>query len=196
MYKEQLVTAIRKYTPCMRDLVEAFRKKTFDEGNDALPLEKYDPDTIIGETWLCLVGNEVAALMVLEQDHYATKDSAVARACRFHTLKKYRNHSLGAKYLLPTLVRSAKSSGYDCVYWTHDVNNKGLNAIYQLKRKPLKHPHLKTNPVWNSIQFDQRWFFQVDKKSKMMQNVYYIDLKKTGYILKPVDCVVWRENAY
>lgn len=181
-----------KYHWTMRCAVEDFRQKTFLEGNDALPLHKYNPDFLDGETFYVAIDGEIASLAVLEKDHYATKDDKVLRACRFHTLKKYRNLALGSTLILPEMIKWAKDKDYDCVYWTHDVKNRGLNAIYQLKRKPTNHSHLSDDSIWNSIQFDQRWLFQVDKQSEMLQNVYYIDLKDTGYKLNPVDCVVWK----
>ncbi len=189
-----MFTQVIKYECVMRPLIEDFRKRTVEEGNDALPIEKFDPDNLQGETWLCFVDGRIASLVVAEQDHYATKDPKVIRACRFHTLKKYRNLGLGSKYLLPKVITSAKQQNYDCVYWTHDRKNKALNAIYQLERKPFKHEHLIEDNIWNSIKFDRRWLFQVDKKSDLLQNVYYVDLKNSGYTLNPVDCVVWNER--
>ena len=182
---------VNEYHWTMRCHVEDFRQKTFLEGNYALPVSKFDPDFLDGKTFYVPIDGEIASLAVLEQDHYATKDAKVLRACRFHTLKKYRNLALGSAHILPAMIRWARNNDYDCVYWTHDVKNKGLNAIYQLKRKPTKHEHLNNDEIWNSIQFDQRWLFQVDKKSDLLQYVYYIDLKNTGYKLNPVDCVVW-----
>lgn len=189
-----MLTQVVKYEWVMRPLIENFRKKTFEEGNDALPVEKFDPDNLNGETWLCFVNGRIASIVVAEEDHYATKDPKVIRACRFHTLKKYRNLSLGAKYLLPKLIESARQQDYDCVYWTHDTKNKALNAIYQHKRIPPKHSHFKTDSTWQSIQMDKRWLFQVDTKSDLLQYVYYVDLKNSGYKLNPVDCVVWNES--
>jgi len=183
-----------KYEKLLRPLVEAFRIKTFEEGNDALPIEKFDPDNLNGETWLAVVDGRIASLVVAEQDHYATKDPKVIRACRFHTLKKYRNQSLGAKFLLPKLIESARQQDYDCVYWTHDTKNRALNAIYQHKRIPTKHEHFKTDNIWQSIQMDKRWLFQVDPRSDLLQYVYYVDLKNSGYILNPIECVVWNDS--
>ena len=182
---------VNEYHWTMRCHVEDFRQKTFLEGNYALPVSKFDPDFLDGKTFYVPIDGEIASLAVLEQDHYATKDAKVLRACRFHTLKKYRNLALGTKYLLPEMIKWATKEDYDCVYWTHDVNNKALNAIYQKQRNPGHYQHLKQDDVWSKLQFDRRWLFQVDKKSDLLQYVYYIDLKNTGYKLNPVDCVVW-----
>lgn len=183
-----------EYHWTMRCHVEDFRQKTFLEGNDALPVSKFDPDTLNGKTWYIIINDEIASLAVLENDHYATKDDKVLRACRFHTLKKYRNLALGSKYILPEMIRWAKKEDYNCVYWTQDIKNKSLNALYQQRRKPLGKT-LDTNETWKSIQLDHRWLFQVDKKSDLLQYVYYIALKDKNYKLNPVDCVVWNDNG-
>ena len=193
MSEKQLIQAVR-YEPVFRTWVEKFRKQTVEEGNDALPIEKFDPDNIDGTTWCAFVDGELAALMVLENDHYATKDISVARACRFHTLKKYRNKSLGGKYLLPKLIEDAKEQQYSCVYWTHDIANRGLNAIYQKRFLPMRGRENYKNSLWSSIQLDRRWLFQVDKKSDLLQYVYYIDLNGTGFMMNPINCVVWQEH--
>lgn len=185
---------VKEYHWTMRCHVENFRQKAMLEGNDALPLSKYNPDDIEGQTFYIMENNEIVALVALEVDHYATKNPKVLRACRFHTLKQYRNLALGTSYLFPAYIRWAKKMEYDCVYWTQDIKNKGLNAIYQRKRKPTKHEHLNNDKFWNSVQLDHRWLFQVDKKSDLLQYVYYVDLKESGYKLNPIDCVVWQEH--
>jgi len=183
---------VREYHWTMRCAVEDFRQKTVLEGNDALPLHKYNPDFLDGQSFYVVGENEIASLAVLEQDHYATEDDRVLRACRFHTLKKYRNHALGTKLLLPSMIEWASKRDYDCVYWTHDVNNRALNAIYQKKKNPGHYSHLKDDKFWNKLQFDDRWLFQVDPKSDLLQYVYYIPLKD-NYKMKPKKCVVWNE---
>lgn len=168
----------------MRGAVEDFRQRTYEEGNDALPLYKYNPDSLAGQSFCVIADGEIASLAVLEEDHYATCDSKVLRACRFHTLKKYRNHALGTSYLLPAMIDWASNRNYDCVYWTHDTKNRALNAIYQKKKTPGHYKHLKDDKFWSRLKFDDTWLFQVDPKSDLLQYVYYIPLKD-GYTMSP-----------
>lgn len=174
----------------MRGAVEDFRQRTFEEGNESLTHAKYDPDLLAGQSFCVIVDGEVASLAVLEEDHYSTLDPKVLRACRFHTLKKYRNQALGTKYLLPAMIDWASARDYDCVYWTHDVNNKALNAIYQKKKTPGHYTHLKEDTFWSRLQFDDRWLFQVDPSSSLLQYVYYIGLKDPEYKMDPKQCAV------
>lgn len=181
---------VKLYQKSFRDEIETFRKKTFDEGNDALPIEKYNPDTIIGETFMAYVDGELASIAVLEEDHYVTESNQVVRACRLHTLKKFRNMNLAAKYLLPEMVTYALQNGYRTIYWTHDVSKKAINAIYQGKRTPLNDRAAYKTSFWKSIKFDRTWLFQVDPKSDMLQYVYYI-----GEQLKPKKNYVWMKHG-
>ena len=183
---------VREYTSEVRSQVEDFRQATFAEGNEALAESKFDPDNLNGQTFYVTGENEIAALGVIEQDHYATKDAKVFRACRFHALKQYRNQALGTRFILPAMIDWATDRDYDCVYWTHDVKQRALNAIYQKKRTPAGYTHLQDDPFWSRLKHDERWLFQVDPKSEMLQHVYYIDLNETNYKMNPIDCVIWK----
>lgn len=181
---------IENYNKSKRSEIEVFRQRTFEEGNDALPLNKYNPDQINGETFMAYVDGVLASISVIEEDHYVTDNPVVVRACRFHTLKKFRNLNLGAAHLLPTMCSYAIEAGYKTIYWTHNVENKALNAVYQKKRRPPNNRKVYESSFWQSIKFDEDWLFQVDPKSDMLQYVYYIGDKIT-----PMKNYVWKNNG-
>jgi GNAT superfamily N-acetyltransferase len=123
---------IVKYVPEMRSDVEIFRAKTFDEGNNSLDIRKFDPDTLQGQIWLAYVDGKVVSLSAAEVSHY-TNETNVVRKCRYHILKEYRHGRYGFKFL-QEMIPWCKQYNYKLLYWTHDVNNVSLNALYQRKR--------------------------------------------------------------
>ena len=181
---------VKTYKKSLRNQIEDFRKKTFDEGNDALPIEKYNPDDINGKTFMAYVDGELASIAVLEEDHYVTDNDNIVRACRFHTLKKFRNLNMGAAYLLPEMISYALQNGYRTIYWTHDTSKRAINAVYQKKRRPPNNRKVYESSFWQSIKYDCRWLFQVDPKSDMLQYVYYI-----GEQIQPKKNYVWNKHG-
>ena len=67
-----------------RKLIEDFRILSFQEGNDSLAYDKYDPDNIDGETFMVFVDDVLAAVSVVESSHYTGDPEYAARVCRLH----------------------------------------------------------------------------------------------------------------
>jgi len=124
---------IKTYTPDKKAEIESFRELSFREGNDSISHEKYDPDNIDGETWMVYVDNELACISVAESSHYTGDPDISARICRLHIAKKFRPAWLGIP-ILPLQIDWAKKRGFKILYFTHDVNNRAINLMYQHKR--------------------------------------------------------------
>jgi GNAT superfamily N-acetyltransferase len=123
---------IIQYTPDHRDAVELFRQQTFAEGNESLDVNRFDPANFSGQIWLAYCDDTLVSLSAAEVSHY-TGESNVIRKCRYHILKSYRHGRYGFKFL-NKMMPWCKENGFKLLYWTHDVNNKALNALYQRKR--------------------------------------------------------------
>lgn len=177
-----------EYDSTYREKIEQFRKLTFEEGNDSLSLEKYNPDTINGQTWMTFVDNDLASISVVERSHYTNDPEVAGRICRYHILKKYRHSNAGFR-MLPNQVEWAKSKGLKVLYWTHNVNNKALNALYQHKRTmPFRGeavPYFMTD-TYKSFKLQDDMIFRVSPKSNLLQYVYASILE---------DGFVWRPNS-
>jgi hypothetical protein len=127
---------IRQYQPNDRNIIEEFRLKTFEEGNESLRYNIYNPDNLDGQTFLFFIDNELASISVVESSKKYTGENNTCRICRYHILKKYRHCSAGFK-MLPYNVQWAIDNNYQLIYWTHDVNNRALNAMYNTKKECL-----------------------------------------------------------
>ena len=164
---------IVQYTSDMRADVEIFRSKTFEEGNTSLDIRKFDPDTLQGQIWLAYVDGKVVSLSAAEVSHYSD-ETDVIRKCRYHILKDYRHGRYGFKFLTE-MVPWCKSHGYKLLYWTHDIDNRPLNALYQRQRTYA----FSTDNEWfykkpfTDLQFEKSMLF---KTGNMLQFVYYIKL--------------------
>ena len=128
-----MVERIVTYTPSLRDDIEAFREKTFREGNESLSYAKFDPDTLQGRIWMAYEDDMLVSISAAEESHY-TNESHIIRKCRYHILKSHRHGRYGFKFLRE-MVPWAQATGYKLLYWTHDVNNTALNSLYQRKRR-------------------------------------------------------------
>ena len=188
---------IEVYTPAQRSIVESFRELSFFEGNDSLAYDKYDPDNIDGETWLVYIDDELACLSVAEASHYTSDPTVAARLCRLHIAKKFRPAWLGIP-ILPYQINWARQRGFKVLYFTHDINNRAINAMYQHKRfgaaiTPLQK---EIEGMWHSgwyraLKTDDRYLFQVDERSDLLQYIYYWTLEN-GFVWNPVSNVVRR----
>jgi len=178
---------VREYTPDDRSLIEAFRQQTFAEGNDSLSPEKYNPDTIDGQTWMTFVGDELASISVVERSHYTGDPEVAGRVCRYHILKKFRHSNAGFR-MLSKQVEWAKDNGLKVLYWTHNVNNKALNAMYQHKKKmPFRGeavPYFMTD-TYQAFKLQPDMIFKVSKKSDLLQYVY-ANILEEGYQWRPI----------
>lgn len=190
---------ITTYTPDKKSEVETFRELSFAEGNDSLAYDKYDPDNIDGETWLVYVDGELACISVAESSHYTSDPEISARICRLHIAKKFRPAWLGIP-ILPYQIEWARQRGFKVLYFTHDINNRAINLMYQHKRfgaavTPLQK---QIKDMWHSdwykaLQTDDRYFFQVDSNSDLLQYIYYWTLED-GFVWNPVSNVVRRTS--
>lgn len=186
---------VKTYTRNLRKEVEDFRELSFLEDNDSLAYDKYDPDNINGETWLVYVDNELAAISVVEASHYTGDEDIAARVCRLHIAKKFRPSWLGM-LVGEYQINWAKEKGYKVLYFTHDIHNRAINAMYQHKRygAPVTELQKQMNYLWytdwyQSLKTDKRLLFRVDSNSDFLQYVYYWSFD--DYEWTPKKNVVW-----
>lgn len=142
---------IRGYASTDRQLIEDFRVKTFAEGNESLSVKKYDPDNLIGQTFLLFIDDDLASISVVESSIKYTQEDNTARICRYHILKQYRHCNAGFR-MLPYNVSWATENNYKLIYWTHDVNNRALNAMYQHKRRMPNKQEFFDDPLYKSFE--------------------------------------------
>jgi hypothetical protein len=176
---------VKEYNNSMRELVEEFRLKTFAEGNTSITYEKYDPEKT-GKTWCVFIENNLASISVVEPSHYTDDPDIAVRVCRYHILKKYRHSNCGFRMLKPQ-IDWARSQNYKILYWTHDVENRALNALYQ-HRKKMTNPEAKLffdSSWYKEVKLDSRFLFKANPTSKCVQYVYYINLQNDSFIWYP-----------
>ena len=177
---------VKEYDPSYKPLIEEFRIKTFEEGNDSLKPHLYDPDNINGQTWMTFVGDELASISVVEKSHYTGDPDIAGRICRYHILKKFRHSNAGFR-MLPDQVQWAKDHHLKVLYWTHNVNNKALNAMYQgKKRMPFRGesvPYFMTD-TYKAFKLQPDMIFKVSEKSDFLQYVY-ANILEEGYTWRP-----------
>ena len=178
--------SVREYTHTDRDLIEKFRMLAKREGNEALAGDKYDPDTVNGQTWMTFIGDDLASVSVVERSHYTGDPNIAGRICRYHILKKFRHSNAGFR-MLPNQVQWAKDNGLKVLYWTHNVNNKALNAMYQGKKRMGMRgesvPYFMTD-TYRAFRLQPDMIFQVSKKSDFLQYVY-ANILQEGYKWRP-----------
>jgi GNAT superfamily N-acetyltransferase len=180
--------SVREYNSHDRDLIEAFRQLTFAEGNNSLSVEKYNPDNLDGQTWMTFVGDELASISVVERSHYTGDPDVAGRICRYHILKKYRHSNAGFR-MLEHQCEWARAQGLKVLYWTHDVNNRALNALYQHKKTmPMRGgavPYFLTE-TYQAFRLQPDMIFRVSQKSDLLQYVY-ANILEEGFVWRP-DC--------
>jgi GNAT superfamily N-acetyltransferase len=167
---ERIIT----YHSSLRGDVERFREQTFAEDNNSLSKEKFDPDTLKGQIWLAYEDDVLVSLSAAEESHY-TDEPNVIRKCRYHILKKYRHGRYGFKFL-QRMIPWCKENNYKLLYWTHDVTNVALNALYQKKRT---YAATSDNSWFNEWPYTELHFekYLLFKTGNMLQFVYsiYVD---------------------
>lgn len=177
---------VREYNSNDRDMIEKFRMLAAREGNDALHSSKYDPDTVNGQTWMTFVDKELASISVVERSHYTGDPEVAGRICRYHILKKFRHSNAGFR-MLPNQIEWAKNQRLKVLYWTHAVNNKALNALYQHKKTmPFRGeavPYFMTD-TYRAFKLQPDMIFKVSKKSDFLQYVY-ANVLELGYTWRP-----------
>lgn len=182
---------IKEYNASMYLDILNFRKQALKEGNDSLKIEKFNPDVLHGKIWCSYIKNELASISVAESSHYTGDPEISVRICRYHILKKFRHSHCGFR-MLPYQIAWAKRK-YKILYWTHDINNRALNALYQHRRKMLD---AESKPFFEAewykkIKLDRRLLFKVDPNSNFLQYVYYMNLDDSDYVWNPKKNIVW-----
>ena len=86
--------------------------------------------------------------------------------------------------MLPFQVDWAEKEGFKVVYWTHDINNRALNSLYQGKRVMPGKKSFFENPSFKKFELDRRYLFKVSRKSDFLQYVYAAILQP-DFIWKP-----------
>ena len=164
---ERIIT----YNSSLRDDVEEFREKTFAEGNQRLTKDNFDPDNIKGQIWLAYEDDVLVSISAAEESHY-TNEQDVIRKCRYHILKKYRHGRYGFKFL-KEMIPWCIENDYKLLYWTHDVTNTALNALYQRKKTYAATTDNNWFHEWpyTELQFEKNLLF---KTGNMLQFVYSI----------------------
>lgn len=185
---------IKEYNDNLRNELEAFRRQTIKEGNTSLTSDKFNPEDLNGKIWCAYIDSELASISVAEKSHYTGDPDIAVRICRYHILKKYRHSHCGFK-MLPYQINWAREQKFKILYWTHDIHNRPLNALYQHKRR-MTDPESKKyfEAEWyKQLKTDYRWLFKVsnDPRDKFYQYVYYIDLQNEDYVWVPNKCVTW-----
>lgn len=174
---------VREYdSVTMLDDIEEFRKKTFTENNDSISHEKYNPNTIDGKTWCVYIDDKLASISVVERSHYTSDPDVAVRICRYHILKKYR-HSHCGFMMLEQQIKWATANGFKIIYWTHNIHNKPLNAMYQHKRRMIDTDAKKffESDWYKRVQLDTTRLFRVSENSDFLQYIYFIDLQDESY---------------
>ena len=178
--------SVRQYNFSDRDLIEKFRMLAAREGNEALASDKYDPDEVDGQTWMTFVDDELASVSVVERSHYTGDPDIAGRICRYHILKKFGHSNAGFR-MLPDQVQWAKDNGLKVLYWTHNVDNKALNAMYQGKKKMGMRgeevPYFMTD-TYRAFKLQPDMIFRVSEKSDFLQYVY-ANILDENYVWRP-----------
>jgi|TARA_B110000908_G_C10267709_1_gene466190 hypothetical protein len=186
---------VKEYNSTMSNDLLHFRRQVLAEGNNSLISDKFNPDNLDGKIWCVYINDILASISVAESSHYTGDPDAAVRICRYHILKKYRHSHCGFR-MLPYQIEWAKNQQYKVLYWTHDVKNRALNALYQHKKR-MTDPEAKQffEAEWyKQVQFDKRWLFKVAATSDFLQYVYYIDLQNENFIWVPAKSATWQEH--
>lgn len=186
-----MTVRIFEYTSDQLERVEDFRAQSFVEGNDSLSREKFNLEQFDGKVWLCEIDGQLASISAVESSHYTGDPTVAARVCRYHILKRFRHSHCGFRMLEHQIVW-AQQQGYKILYWTHDIRNRSLNAMYQHKRRMLdKEAKAWFEADWyKKVQLDQRLLFRVSEKSDFLQYVYYRSFDD-NFVWNPEKSVIW-----
>lgn len=182
---------VTEYDNSMKDLIEDFRIKSFEEGNNSITYDKYNPEET-GKTWCVFIDNELASISVVEPSHYTGDPEIAARVCRYHILKKHRHSNCGFK-MLKLQIEWATKQNFKILYWTHNVKNRALNAMYQHRKKMVK-PESKEffdSDWYKQVKLDSRFLFKSSPGDRCIQYVYYIDLQNINFVWYPKQSMTW-----
>jgi len=161
--------SILEYSSPYRTQVEEFKIKAISESNESM--EKLSLDNLNGVLFMHFKDNILISVMAVEDSKIYTGESDSCRMCRYHILKEYRHSNSGFK-MLPYQVEWAKKNKYKVIYWTHDINNRALNAMYQHKRRMPNKQDYFNDPLYRSFKLIPDVVFKVSKHSPMLQYIY------------------------
>tara|TARA_Y100000004_G_scaffold101143_1_gene113387 strand:+ start:41 stop:616 length:576 start_codon:yes stop_codon:yes gene_type:complete len=162
----------------MLGVIDIIINQAYEEGNGETFNNKYHPYKSPGETFVAVWNGRPAGLVSCEPSTYTGDPDIAARACRLHVLKDFRTKQIGFG-LLNACYEYCKGK-YKILYITHDINAKGMNAIYQKKKKSLFKGASK-NPyeleAWKKLETNNDYYFIVDPSAPhYKQYIYQIKL--------------------
>lgn len=182
------------YQPQFKEDVERFRDLSFKEGNISLARDKFELEGFMGQIWLIYVDEKLIGLSAVEASHYTGDPSVAARVVRLHVLKEYRSTAFGL-VVMPHQLRWCKKKGFKVMWWSIDIDEKALNAVYQKKHFPVYTQHKDMWDGWfQDLIFDDRMIFQVDPRSDLLQFVYYFILEEPKIV--KTKWAVWEDWYY
>ena len=182
---------IVQYNSSHKELVEQFLEKARAEGSAGtytqkkFDLNELDPKSSL---WLAIVDDEVASISYAERS-FITDTPESIRKCRYHILKKHRHGRYGFK-MMKHQIAWAKENGFKHYYWTHDVNDKAINKLFQHKRTYIVGDNSWFNDEdYKKLTLEKEFLFHDSPKSDMLQYIYsyYID---ESYIWKPTKAIM------
>ena len=180
-----------QYKSSHKELVEQFLEKARVEGSAGtytqkkFDLDKLDPKSSL---WLAIVDDEVASISYAERS-FITDTPESIRKCRYHILKKHRHGRYGFK-MMKHQIAWAKENGFKHYYWTHDVNDRAINKLFQHKRTYIVGDNSWFSDAdYKKLTLEKKLLFHDSPKSDMLQYIYsyYID---ESYIWKPTKAII------
>tara|TARA_Y100000590_G_scaffold457665_1_gene610775 strand:- start:239 stop:856 length:618 start_codon:yes stop_codon:yes gene_type:complete len=186
---------IIQYNSSYRVLVEEFLEKAKEEGSaGTYTQDKFNIDNLDEHSslWIALVDNKVASISYAERS-FITGTPESIRKCRYHILKKHRHGRYGFK-MMKHQIAWAKENGFKHYYWTHDVNDKAINKLFQHKRTYIVGDNSWfEDEDYKKLTLETDLVFHDSPKSDMIQFVYsyYID---PNYKWEPIRAVIWHKH--
>ena len=183
--------SIVQYKSSHKELVEQFLEKARAEGSAGtytqkkFDLDKLDPKSSL---WMAIVDDEVASISYAERS-FITDTPESIRKCRYHILKKHRHGRYGFK-MMKHQIAWAKENGFKHYYWTHDVNDRAINKLFQHKRTYIVGDNSWfSDEDYKKLTLEKKLLFHDSPKSDMLQYIYsyYID---ESYIWKPTKAII------
>ena len=183
--------SIVQYKSSHKELVEQFLEKARVEGSAGtytqkkFDLDKLDPKSSL---WLAIVDDEVASISYAERS-FITDTPESIRKCRYHILKKHRHGRYGFK-MMKHQIAWAKENGFKHYYWTHDVNDRAINKLFQHKRTYIVGDNSWfSDEDYKKLTLEKKLLFHDSPKSDMLQYIYsyYID---ESYIWKHTKAII------
>ena len=182
---------IVQYNPSHKQMVKEFLDKAKQEGSAGTYAEnKFDLDNLDDQSslWLAIVEDtidlglikvdaKVVASISYAERSFITGTPESIRKCRYHILKKYRHGRYGFK-MMKHQIAWAKENGFKHYYWTHDVNDKAINELFQHKKKYVGGDNSWFDDEdYKKLTLEKDFVFHDSPKSDMIQFVYsyYID---------------------